>query len=231
MAPIKLTFCATLLASLCFHSALATPDLAIMARLAPIFTPSAGTTGFGTNSTTVYPTGTGTGFGGPTGSGFSATSAPTTVPSPIPDLQNIQRRKAPSKASAGFGGEGCHNGTHHHATGHPHGTGAPSCSGSVGTTSFTLSSVVETPLTLATPIVTPAVQRRLVHIPSGGFSSSTSSNGTLAGPTGTGTGIGVIHATGTGAIGTVSATDTIIQPTFTPAVVGRSKKVAWSWWS
>lgn len=203
-----------------------------MARLArPTFTPSADTTGFGANSITVFPTGTRTDFGGPTGFGLSATSTATTIPSPVPDLQNIQRRKAPSKASAGFGGKGCHNGTHHHATGHPHGTGVASCSGSVGTTSFTLPSVVKTPLTLATPIVTPAVQRRLVHIPSGGFSSSVSSNGTLEGPTGTGTGISVILTTGTGAIGTVSATDTILQPTFTPAVVGRSKKAAWSWWS
>ena len=225
MAPIKLTFCCTLLTSFYFHSALASPDLAIMARLAhPIFTPSAGTAGFGsTNSTAMFPTGTGTGFGSPTGYGLSATSTSTTIPSPVPEGQNIQRRKAPSKASAGFG---CHNGTHHHATGHQHGTGVVSCSGSVGTTSFTLPSAS----TLATPIITSAVQRRLVHVPSGGFGTSISLNDTLAGLTGTGTGTGVVHATGTGAIGSVSATETTSQPRYTPAVVGRSKKAAWSWW-
>ncbi|CAF9930675.1 MAG: hypothetical protein HETSPECPRED_007687 [Heterodermia speciosa] len=230
MAPIKATFCGTLLALFCFNSALATPDLAIMARLArPIFTPSAGTTGFGSfNSTSLFSTGTGTGFAGPTG---ATTTTPTTIPSPIPDLANIQRRKAPSTPSAGFGSKACHNETHHHPTGHHHGTAATTCSESVGTASFTLPSVIETALTLATPIVTPAVQRRLVHIPSGGFSSSVSSNGTLAGPTGTtGTGTGVGHATGTGASSAVSATGAVLLPTYTPAVVGRSRKAAWSWW-
>ena len=230
MAPIKAT-CCTLLAFF-LNSAIATPDSAVMARLArPVFTPSASTTVFrGGNSTTLFPTGTGTGFAAPTGYGFSATSTLTTRLSPIPILETIQRRKAPSKASAGFGEKDCYNGTHHHATGHPHGTGAASCTGSVGTTRFTLPSIVETPLTLATSTVTPAVQRRLVHIHSGGFSSSTSSNETLADSTGTGTGIGVIHATGAGTTGTASTTGAIVQPTFMPAVVGRSKKAASSWW-
>ncbi|KAL8787541.1 MAG: hypothetical protein Q9195_007713 [Heterodermia aff. obscurata] len=179
MAPLKA--CALLLTFLYLTTALATPDSASLAR--PIFTLSAG---YGSaNSTALFPTGTGTGFAGPTG---------------VPDLQ---RRKAPSKPSAGLG---CHhNGTHHHPTGHHHGTGAAHCS----------ATSVALPSTLATPVVTPAVQRRLVHVPSGGFSSS---NGTLVGPTGTET--GAVSATG----GAIS------QPTFTPAVVGRSKKVAWSWW-
>ena len=108
----------------------------------------------------------------------------------------------------------------------PHGSGCASDSRSVGTTSFIIPTSTGT--TLATPIITPAVERRLIHTPSGGYSTSTTSNSTLLGPRGTGT--GGVYATGTGATGTVYASGTVMMPSYVPTVVGRSKKAAWSWW-
>lgn len=142
-----------------------------------------------------------------------------------------------------------HNETHHDPTGtgdhrpigsnpqfapgnstYLQGTSRASGSGIVCTTTFLLPSLIEgftsipssSPTTFSARL---AFQRRLVHIPSDGHSSSNGSDGTLASLTATDTGTGVIHATGTGATGAVFATRTVLLARVTYAVVRGLKKL------
>ena len=86
MAPITALFTSAFLI-LCSHNALAAPDAPILPRgdLRPRFTPAAGISGFVTGTIGSYPTGTGSGCIGPTGTGY--VGIPSAIP-PYPGAYN-----------------------------------------------------------------------------------------------------------------------------------------------
>ena len=127
-------FFASALFLLCSKDVLASPNLAVMAHggLRPHFTHS-GTSGFGgTNSTGLFPTGTGTGCIGPTGTGSIGTTAAI-----YPIMTPISEHRLIHYHSGGFSTSAIKNGTTVGPTGTNTGVVCPTGTGATGTVSAT----------------------------------------------------------------------------------------------
>ena len=137
MTPIIALFTSAFLI-LCSHKALAAPDPAVLPRgdLRPRFTPAAGIPGSVTAITGIYPTGTGSGYVGPTGTGYIG--IPSAIP-PYPYVTPIIKQPILDAPSSGFKNPGAYNTTKVGPTGTGIGTGivGPTGTGATGTVSAT----------------------------------------------------------------------------------------------